>query len=142
MSIVSTIKSRNDKLSTICKDKPKLLAIKHSIQIYNHRGLIMTKIRADGKFDLLTATVAEIGLTLKTVSEDDHVTEIYWFMRTVTDQSRCIYKSLPFCRFSQRIIIKLIYACDFWLNIFPLYTGISDRLSPDQIVFGRTYISH
>ena len=51
---------------------------------------------------------------------------------------------LPFDRFPTRIIIELISYCVFWINSFPATGGISDVLSPRQIVVGSTidYANH
>jgi hypothetical protein len=37
-----------------------------------------------------------------------------------------------------RIIIEMVKASNFWLNAFPYQNGISDVLSPRQIVTGST----
>ena len=83
MSISTTIKFDTSDLLTSRKDRPKLLAINHILQVYNHWGFISLEIRADGEFDSLTTAISELGPRLNSVLEGEHVPGIERYIRTV-----------------------------------------------------------
>ena len=98
----------------------------------------------DGEFEPLRGHLADMQISLNTVSRDEHVPEVERRIRTVKDRARCVYNTLPFQRLPARIIVELVYSANFWLNSFPNTDGISDVLSPRTIVIGSTidYAKH
>jgi arginine deiminase len=61
---------RNQKAKTI------LVAIKQVKSIYMQRGFQLNHMLIDGQFELLRANLADLKITLNTVSADEHVPEI------------------------------------------------------------------
>ena len=126
------------------QSKTLLGAIKQVKAIYSRRGFIITTLLMDGQFDVLRADLAEIQITLNTVSNDEHVPEVERHIRTLKERARAIYNVLPFPQLPTRMVIELIHYCTFWLNSFPAAHGVSDVLSPRAIVTGSriSYEAH
>ena len=77
-----------------------------------------------------------MGITLNTVARDEHVPEVERYIRTIKERARSTYSMLPFTRMPARMTIELIYASVFWLNTFPATDGVSDTLSPRELIVG------
>jgi hypothetical protein len=90
----------------------------------------------DGQFESLRVGLANLQITLDTVSNDEHMPEIKQRIRTVKERTRCIYDMLLFRQMPPRMIIQMVYASNFWLNSFPPADGVSTILSPRAIVVG------
>jgi hypothetical protein len=72
------------------QNKTILAAIKQVKSIYMRRGFIITHLLMDGQFEPLRADIADLKITLNTVSRDAHVPEIERRIRTVKERTRCI----------------------------------------------------
>ena len=90
-------------------------AIKRLHQTYAKRGFHITILLMDGQFNTnnLDGEVAQFGITLNTVSANEHVPEIERHNQTIKEQTRSIINMLPFKGYPPRMIIKLIYYCVF-----------------------------
>ena len=107
-------------------------------------GFKVSIMLMDGEFETLHGHLADMHISLNTVSHDEHVPEVERRICTVKDCARCVYNTLPFQRLPARIIVELVYSANFWLNSFPNADGISDVLSPRTIVISSTidYAKH
>ena len=135
--------SRNIKFGTVemienKRNKTLLLAVQQVKSIYMRRGFILSTLLMDGEFESLRGDLAELQITLNTVSNDEHVPDVERHIRTVKERVRCVYNMLPFSRMPARLVIEMVYASNFWLNTFPPMDGISTTLSPRAIVTGTT----
>jgi hypothetical protein len=135
--------SRNIKFCTaelILDQKQETLfaAIKAVRNIYAKRGFAVKCILMDGQFEVLHGDLAGAGMTLNTVARGEHVPEAERQIRTIKDRSRSVYNVLPFTKLPGRMVAELIYLSVFWLNCFPARDGISDVLSPREIVAGAS----
>ena len=83
----------------------------------------------DGQFEPLRGNLAELGIILNTTLNDEHVPEIEQEIRTVKERTRAIYCTLPFQKMPRRLIIEMVYAANYWLNMFPRKGGVSKTLS-------------
>jgi hypothetical protein len=133
--------SRHIKFSTVemienQQNTTIIKAIKQVKAIYMQRGFTISTILLDGQFESIRGELAELQITLNTVSNDEHVPEAERHIRTIKERARCVYNTLPFRRLPKRIVIELIYYSNFWLNSFPALDGISKTLSPRTIVTG------
>jgi hypothetical protein len=72
-------------------------------------------------------------ITLNTLPANDHVPEIERHIGTCKERICCVYNTLPF---RKSMIIEMVYASTFWLNIFPPADGVSKTLSPWAIASG------
>ena len=77
----------------------------------------------DGQFEPLCGNLAEMGIQLNTVSNDEHVPEIERQTRTLKERTQAIYCTLPFRKIPHRLIIEMLYAANYWLNMFPARVG-------------------
>ena len=135
--------SRNIKFCTaelILDQKQETLfaAIKAVSNIYGIRGFVAKFIFMDGQFEVLRDDLAGAGMTLNTVERGEHVPKAERQIRTIKDRSRSVYNVLPFKKLPGGMVAELIYLSVFWLNCFPARDGISDVLSPREIVVGAT----
>ena len=80
---------------------------------------------------------AEIGITLNETSRDEHVGDIERYIRTVKEQMRAIYNTLPFQKVPGCLVIEMAKTAVFWLNAFPPFGGASRDLSPRTILTGQ-----
>ena len=96
----------------------------------------------DGQFEPLRRDLAEMGIQLNTVSNNEHIPEIECQIRTLKERTRAIYCTLPFHKVPRRLIIEMIYAANYWLNMFPRKGGISQTMSPRTLLTGLTLNYH
>jgi hypothetical protein len=80
---------QNQKSATI------LAAIKQIKSIYMKRGFKLDHMLMDGQFEPLWAELADISITLNTIWNDEHVSEIKRNIRTTKERARCVYNTLP-----------------------------------------------
>ena len=95
------------------KGKTILDAIKHVITVYIQRGFRITHLMMDGQFETQRADLADLKITLNTVSNDEHVPEIERHIRTIKERTRCVYNTLPFTKMPSRMIIEMVYVSNF-----------------------------
>ena len=75
-------------------------------------------------------------ITLDTVSNNKHVPEVEQYIRTIKERVQGVYNTLPFDWLPSRLLVEIVYACNFWLNCFPPTDGVSKTLSPQTIIVG------
>jgi hypothetical protein len=120
VSISRNIKFTTTKMIQNQQNKTIINAIKQIKSIYMKHGFVITTILLDGQFESLRGDLAELQMSLNTVSNNEHVPEVESFIRTIKEHARCVYNTLPFTRLPAGIIIEVIYYSTFWLNSFPL----------------------
>ena len=108
-------------------------------QVYLQRGFRIRNAFMDGQFEPLRGNLAELGIVLNTASNDEHVPEIERQICTVKERTQAIYCTLPFQKMPRRLIIEMVYAANYWLNMFPRQGGISKTLSPRALLTGQTW---
>jgi hypothetical protein len=89
-------------------------------------------ILMDNEFEKLKPLVP--GLNINTNAAKEHVPEIECRIRLIKERGRGILNTLPFKKMPQLILIELVYHVVLWLNAFPSRSGISETLSPREIV--------
>jgi hypothetical protein len=124
--LVQAIKSR--------KHKELLAAIQSVQRIYALPGFKVTHGHVNGEFEPMRGDLQATGMALNVVSNDEHVPEIERYIRTVKERIRCVYNTVPFKRMPSRMVIEMVQASVFWLNMFPATDGVSDTLSPRGII--------
>jgi hypothetical protein len=128
----------NEKLENM-KKETLVQCIRNIRAVYSMRlGFKITHILMDGQFETLRGDLAEMQITLNTVSNDKHVPEIERYFRTVKERVRCIYNVLPFKQMPGRMITEMVSHSVFWLNMFPPNDGISETMSPHSIITGQS----
>jgi hypothetical protein len=121
-----------------------LKTLQAALKIYGTGGFKVTVAHMDGEFEHLRVDLAIAGVYLNTASRGEHVGDIEQYIRTLKERTRAIYSTLPFQRMPDRLIIEMLYAAVYWLNSFPGGSGISDTMSPREIVLrqGIDYHMH
>ena len=127
---------RNQKAITLTEH------IKQVNRLYRQRGFWPIYALMDGQFEPLHGDLAEMGIQLNTVSNDKHVPEIERQIQTLKERTRAIYCTLPFQKVPRHLIIEMIYAANYWLNMFPRKGGISQTMSPRTLLTGLTMNYH
>ena len=121
---------RNQKATTLTEH------IKKVNWLYRQREFRPIYALMDGQFEPLRGDLAELGIQLNTVSNDEHVPEIERQIRTLKERTRAIHCTLPFRKVPRRLIIEMLYAANYWLNMFPRKGGISVTMSPRTLLTG------
>ena len=134
--------SRNIRFGTVepltgTKAELLLRAIKNIRNTYAQGGFKVDWMLMDGQFENLRGDIANLGIRLNEVAEDEHVGEIERYIRTVKERCRSACTVLPFKRLPARMVIELVRRAVFWLNAFPHQNGVSDTMSPRTIITGR-----
>ena len=103
--------------------------IKH---LYARGGFVVGTILMDNEFEKVRPLVP--GLNLNTTAAKEHVPEIERRIRLIKERGRALLNTLPYKKMPQLILIELIYHVVLWLNAFPSTSGVSETLSPREIV--------
>jgi hypothetical protein len=119
-------------------------AVEHVCNLYRNRGFSVKFMLMDNEFECIRGDLANLGVTLNTTAQDEHVGEIERYIRTIKERTRCVYNSVPFRKMPMRMITEMVYASVFWLNCFPSASGVSTNVSPRTIVTGQSidYAKH
>ena len=113
-----------------------LAALKGTQRIYSKRGFRIQFCLADNEFEVLRDDLAALNIELNTAGAAEHVPEIERYIRTVKERTRATYNTLPFKAMPARLLIEMVCAAVFWLNVFPPADGVSTTASPRALVTG------
>ena len=87
-------------------------------------------------------------LSLVSYSIPHPMTNMFWKLKDryirYKERTRAIYCTLPFKKMPQQLVIEMVYAANYWLNMFPRTGGISKTLSPRTLLTGQacSYTTH
>ena len=112
--------------------------IKQVNWLYRQRGFCPIYALMNGQFEPLCGDFAEIGIQLNIVSIHDHVPESEHQIRTLKERTQAIYGTLPFRKILHLLIIEMLYAAKYWLNMFPCIGRISQTMSLRTPLMGLT----
>jgi hypothetical protein len=105
--------------------------------ISHNRGFRVQFILMDNEFECMRGDLANIGVSLNTTAQDEHVGDVERYIRTIKERTRCIHNSLPYQKMPVRMIAEMVYTSVFWLNCFPAANGVSTTVSPRTTVTGQ-----
>mgnify|MGYP007080209073 CR=1 FL=1 len=88
-----------------------------------------------GEFESIRGDLAGIGITLNTLSRDEHVSDAERRIRIVKERSRCMFNALPFKKIPAQMAVQMVCSANFWLNVFPPEDGVSE-MNPQELVTG------
>jgi hypothetical protein len=97
----------------------------------------MKECHGDSEFAPLRAALADAQAGLNVTAKDEHVPEIERYIRTVKERTHSAYNTVPFRAMPGMMIVELVHACNYWLNIFPANDGVSAVQSPRRIMTGQ-----
>ena len=66
-----------------------------------------------------------------------HIGGIERSIRVIKERALCMCHSVPYKKYPKLMTISLIGSVIYWLNHFPSKNGVSQTLSPANIVIGR-----
>jgi Reverse transcriptase (RNA-dependent DNA polymerase) len=112
-------------------------ALASVIALYRKRGFRVRECHGDGEFESLRADLADVGAQLNVTAEDEHVPEAERYVRTLKERARATYNTVPFKKMPGIMIVELVHAANYWLNMFPANDGVSSTLSPRRIMTGQ-----
>ena len=80
-------------------------------------------------------------IELKASIQNEHVTQIERFNRTMKDWICSVYTELirVYCRVQGVLVRDLVYAATFWLNSFPAKDGVSAMLVLQAMINGQLF---
>ena len=102
------------------------------MDVYLRGGFVVGTILANNKFEPLRIFLPI--LAVNTTAAKGHVPEVERRIRLIKAHGRGILNTLLFKKMPQVILIELIYHVVLWLNAYPTKSGVSDTLSPREIV--------
>lgn len=108
--------------------------LKQVVGHYHQRGFRVTDVLMDGQFEPLRGDLATLGINLNIAANDEHVPEVERRIRTLKERARCVFNTLPFRQLPAAIAVEIVHYANFWLNCFPHDDGISDKISPREIM--------
>ena len=139
-SISTKIKYRT---TTFIKNRTKntlLAETQSAIKRYEDRGFTVTNIHGDQEFACLRDELRPRKMNI--VAQDQHVPEVERDIRTIKEVARCIVHNKPYRILPRVMIKKLVALARRLLIMFPELDGISEMLSPADIVEGISKINY
>ena len=97
----------------------------------------MTHIKMDRQFEPMRAKMAGIGISLSTVTSNEHVPETEHGNRTIKEHIQCTFHSLPYNNMLKIMVVELARNSVYWINAFPYVDSISNTHGPAGIVVGH-----
>ncbi len=103
------------------------------MDLYSRGGFQVGMVLMDNEFEKLRNLVPV--LAVNTTAAKERVPEVERRIRLIKERGRGILNTLPFKKMPQIMLIELIvYHIVLWLNAFPTKSGVSETLSPREIV--------
>ena len=107
--------------------------ITRMMDLYARGGFQVGTVLMDNKFEKLWNLVPI--LVVNTTAAKEHVPEVERKIRLIKERGRGILNTLPFKKMPRLMLIELVYHVVLWLNAFPAKSGVSETLSPREIVY-------
>ena len=111
-------------------------AVQNAIKKYGKRGLTVTHVVADRQFAVIEPYMDDYNVRLNLTGRDKHVPQIERYHRVIKERARSAYHNSTFKKLPNTVVIELIQYVIFFLNGFPWKDGISQELSPMEIITG------
>jgi len=71
---------------------------------------------------------------LNITAEDEHVPEVERYIRTIKERTCAVHNTVPFKKMPGMMIVEMVHASNYWLNMFPANAGVSATQSPRRIM--------
>jgi hypothetical protein len=113
--------------------KQLALGVNRITDLYACGGFQVGTVLMDNEFEKLRNLVPT--LAINTTAAKEHVPEIERKIRLIKERGRGILNTLPFKKMPRLMLIELVYHVVMWLNAFPAKSGVSETLSPREIVY-------
>jgi hypothetical protein len=108
------------------------------VRVYKQRGFSLSLGLTNGEFDMpgIRKSLAGEGVALDSMGQDKHMGDVECYMCTIKEQMRATYNTLPFTHMPACLLIEMAKQAVFWLHSFPRADGVSDHMSPREIMTG------
>ncbi len=103
------------------------------IGLFTCVGFQVGKVLMDNEFEKLQNLVPI--LAIDTTAAKEHVPEVERKIRLIKEWGWGILNTLPFKKIPRLMQNELVYHMVLWLNAFPANSGVSETLSPCEIVY-------
>jgi hypothetical protein len=90
VTISRSIKFGNAEMLTSRQATALSSVMKNVIRLYKGRGFNVPLVIMDGEFESIRGDLSDLGVTLNTTSNAEHVDDIQRYIRTVKERCRCI----------------------------------------------------
>jgi hypothetical protein len=107
------------------------------LKFYHQCGFRAKECHEDGEFGPLRAALADAHAGLNVMAQDEHVPEVERHICTIEEHTRSAYNTVPFRKMPRMMIVELVHASNYWLNMFPANDGVSIVQSPCHIMTGQ-----
>jgi hypothetical protein len=109
------------------------------VRVYNQHRFSVSLGLMDGEFDTpgIWESLAGEGLALDSTGCDEHVGDIERYVQTMKERMRATYNTLLFTHMPPRLVIEMAKQAVFWLYSFPRVDGVSNHMSPREIMTGQ-----
>jgi hypothetical protein len=112
-------------------------ALKPVLALYHGRGFLVTMIRADTEFETLRTSLRNTcSIELNIAPEGEHVPQLDRYIRTIKERCRCNVASVPWAYWPRLLVVLLVGAATFWINVFPPGDALSRHISPRTMLTG------
>ena len=85
-----------------------LKALRSIKSVYTNKNIFINTLYMDNEFEVLRDDLRDKGLTLNTTSADEHVPQIEIQIKFVNKRVRSTWKSLPYQKFPNRMISRMV----------------------------------
>ena len=106
--------------------------MKRVLDVYGRAGFRVRTILMDGEFEKLKPLMPSVECN--TTAAKEHVSEAERTIRTLKERVRGLLNTLPFENLPRRMKIEFIYFMVLWMNAFPVKSGVSDKISPRELL--------
>jgi len=106
--------------------------LKRVLEVYGRAGFVVRTVLMDGDFEKIKSLMPSVECN--TTAAKKHVSEAERTIRTVKERVRGVLATLPFSHIPKRMKIEFIYFVILWLNAFPVKSGISQTISPRELL--------
>ena len=103
-----------------------------SAEVYGCAGFIVRTILMDGEFEKIKSIMPTVECN--TTAAKEHVSEAERTIRTAKERIRGLLATLPFSHVPKRMKIEFVYFVILWLDAFPVKSGISQTISPRELL--------
>ena len=106
--------------------------MKRVLDVYGRAGFRVRTILMDGEFEKLKPLLPSVECN--TTAAKEHVSEAERTIRTLKECTRGLLATLPFENMPRRMKIEFVYFMVLWMNAFPVKSGVSNKISPRELL--------
>ena len=114
-----------------------LQALKRVMNMYDKRELMVITVHGDNQFDGEELADALRPANMEIYAANEHVGIIERGIRTVKERTRSTVHGLPYIYYTRLMVKHLVARMVEMLNTFPSKNGVSDTISPNELVLGK-----